>query len=115
MNSKELKYVNKIANKYSELEYSKLDELKRLDRKVESIPRNISIIFGIAVTLLFGFGMCVAMQIILKEFMWLGIVLGIIGLLMMLINYPIYNKTLKIRKNKYSSKIQELTKELLNE
>lgn len=115
MNSKDLKYVNKVLNKYNNVEHTKLDELRRLDKKVESMPRNFSIIFGIIVTLLFGFGMCVAMQIILKDFIILGIILGIVGMLLMIINYPIYKKTLNNRKNKYSERIKELTKELLNE
>lgn len=115
MNSKDLKYVNKVLNKYNNVEYTKLDELRRLDKKVESMPRNFSIIFGIIVTLLFGFGMCVAMKIIFKDLMVIGIILGIVGMLFMSINYFIYKKIVEIRKNKYASRIKELSIELLNE
>lgn len=115
MNNKQMKYVNKVLNKYTEKEYTKLDELRALDKKVKSMPKIITIIFGIIFTLIFGFGMCVAMKIIFKDLMVIGIILGIVGMLFMSINYFIYKKIVEIRKNKYASRIKELSIELLNE
>ena len=35
----------------------------------------------------------------------LGVIISIIGIVMVSINYPIYNKFLKVRKEKYASSI----------
>ena len=59
--------------------------------------------------------MCVAMEVILAELMWVGIIVGVVGILLVSINYPMYNKILAARKRKYAGQIIELSKSILNE
>ena len=51
--------------------------------------------------------MCLAMEVIASGpvMIALGVIIGIIGIVMVSINYPIYNKILKVRKEKYASSI----------
>lgn len=115
LSTKEKNFITKTLNRYQEKESTTLDELKLLDKKVKKAPRVFSYTFGTIASLIFGFGMSVAMGVIYPNQMALGIGIGIIGLLCVIINYPMYNKWLRNRKKKYSTKILELSKTLLNE
>lgn len=115
MNVKDKKYIEKLVNTYSEKEISKLDELRSLDKKAKKGANIFAYIFGIIGTLILGLGMCIAMEIIFLGMIWLGIIIGIVGILLVSVNYFLYKKLLNKGKNKYSSKILKLSKELLNE
>lgn len=112
---KEKKYAEKLINEYSIKEYSKLDALKDLDNKVKRPALIFAYVFGIIAALILGFGMCVAMQVILAELMWLGIILGLLGIAMAILNYFMHKKILNKRKKKYASQIIYLSNSLLNE
>lgn len=115
MSFNEKKYVEKILSNYSEKELTKLDELRALDRKASKTANLFASIFGAIGSLVLGFGMSVAMGIILENLMWLGIIIGIIGIFMVSINYFIYKKLLIKGRNKYAEQIKKLSNELLNE
>ncbi len=85
----ENKYVEKVINKYTEKETTKLDQLKALDSKVKMPALIIAYVFGSISALVLGFGMCVAMKVILADLMWLGIVVGVVGIALCLLTYPI--------------------------
>ena len=106
--------VNKIKDSYCEKQITKLDELKSLDKKVKRPAKIFAYIFGVAGTLILGAGMCFAMKVI-GDIMALGIVIGLIGILITAINYPIYKQMLKKRKRKYSSQIIQLSEEIVAE
>lgn len=113
----ELKTVEKIRASYTEKQTSKLDELKQIDRKVKRPARIFAYIFGSLSSLVLGFGMCLCMKVIgasLSFSMPLGIAIGLLGILLVCINYPIYKGILKTRKNKYSNQVIELSDSLLN-
>lgn len=114
MNQYEKNYVEKVARRYKEKESTKIDELKTLDKKVNRPALIFAYIFGVLGSLVLGAGMCVAMKVILENLFYLGIVVGVIGIIMVCINYPIYQKILKVRKSKYSEQIIALSNELLN-
>lgn len=64
--------------------------------------------FGIVGTFLLGLGMCLSMKVVGNgsfPMLVLGIVIGLIGIVMISINYPLYSKILRIRKEKYASEI----------
>ena len=113
MDNKDKVYVEKILNNYEKKEVSKLDELKLLDRHVKMPIMIFSYVFGSICSLVLGFGMCLAMEVILPGNMVYGIIIGILGIFLCIINYFIYKKVLISRKNKYSSKIIEFSNELL--
>lgn len=115
MNTNEKRYVENLVKSYKKKEITKLDELKKLDKIAKSGANTFAYIFGSVGSLVLGFGMCVAMEIILGGFMWLGIIVGLLGIFMVTINYFIYKKILENSKNKYASEIIRLSNELINE
>ena len=66
---------------------------------------------------MFGLGMCLAMQVIGSGLvmMVIGILIGIVGMVGMLVAYPVYRKIFKRTKEKYAPRILELTAELTGE
>lgn len=106
-------YAEQIANEYSIKDESKVIALRKLDRKAKA-PANVFVYtFGILMALVFGLGMCLSMQIIGGEkFTIPGIVIGIIGMLGLGMNYPIYKIILKSSKEKYAYDIIKLANEV---
>lgn len=117
MNNNERKYVEKVLNKFEEKKVTKLDELRKLDRKATQGATVFSAIFGSIWTLVFGFGMCLAMGIIAPGVIPIvaGILVGLLGMLMMGVNYPIYKAILKRGKAKYEAQIKALSEEILSQ
>ena len=103
-----------IAKDYAPKESSKIVALKKLDYKAKLPATIFTYSFGIISTLVFGTGMCLAMQVIGSGLagMVLGIAVGIIGMIGCGINYPIYKKMLENGKKKYAFEIVELAKEI---
>lgn len=64
-------------------------------------------------SLIFGLGMSLSMGVI-GNYKFLGIIIGIINMIGILINYPIYQKILKSSKEKYSYNIIKLANEISN-
>ena len=114
MSINEKKYVEKILNNYEERPVSKLDELRALDKKATKGANLFASIFGAIGSLVLGFGMCVAMGVILPNLMWLGILVGLIGIFMVSINYFIYKKLLFKGRQKYANQIKTLSNEILS-
>lgn len=112
--AKENTEVQEIRKKYLPREESKFEELKRLDYTVQTAGTLESLCAGIGGALVFGLGMCLAMQIIGSGIILiaLGVLLGIIGIGGMLIAYPVYRKVFNTTKEKYTPRILELTAEL---
>lgn len=110
--------VKSIKESYSEKELTKFDELKALNKKVLRAPRIFAYVFGSVGSLILGAGMCMAMKQIFASFSWampVGIVVGLIGILLVSVNYPLYKKILNKRKKKYADKIFALSDQLLND
>lgn len=108
-------YAEQIANEYAPKETSKIIALKKLDKKAK-LPANIfCYTFGIIGALVLGVGMCLSMKVIgdgSTLFMVLGIIIGLVGILLVSINYPIYKKILESGKKKYAYDIMLLAKEI---
>ena len=103
-----------IAKDYAPKESSKIVALKKLDNKAKLPATIFTYSFGIISTLVFGTGMCLAMQVIGNGLagMVLGIVVGIVGLAGCGVNYPIYKKMLEKGKAKYAYEIVELARQI---
>lgn len=93
--------------------FIKMDRLKKLHSRVHNIPLIIGLSSGIIGTLLFGIGMCFFLVWNTFWWMWLGLIPGILGIIIMLIAYPIYKKTKELLKRRYSKEILSLSEELL--
>ena len=103
-----------IAKDYAPKESSKLVALKKLDNKAKLPATIFTYSWGIVSALVFGTGMCLAMQVIGSGIagMVLGIVIGIVGLVGCGINYPVYKKMLEKGKAKYAYEIVELARQI---
>ena len=110
----ENKEIQEIRKKYLPQSESKMDELKRLDAQVQNSGMIESLCTGIIGCLIFGVGMCLAMQVIGSGIvtMILGILIGIIGMGGMLMAYPVYRRKQKQAKEKFAPRILELAEEL---
>lgn len=107
-------YAEAIANEYSKKEESKVIALKKLDRKAKLPAQVFTYTFGIVSALIFGLGMCLAMKVIGEgtSMFVIGIIIGVIGMALMGINYPIYKNILENSKKKYAYDIIALAKEI---
>lgn len=121
MNKTEQEYlVQKIRTQYTGRAHTELDELKALDRKVRRPVTTFAYLFGTAAALIMGAGMSLIMTDIgqtlgLAETMLPGLVSGIAGLGMALVNYPIYKGLLARRRRKYAEKILALSDKIMKD
>ena len=110
----ERKFVNRLRDEYTEHGETKLDSLKRMDRRIKRPAEIFAYTFGIAGTLILGTGMCLAMKVI-GNLASLGIAIGLVGIAMVVVNYFIYRHILTSRKKKYGARIIALSNELLGD
>jgi len=114
----EIKTIEKIRASYTEKETSNFDELLETDKKAKRPAKIFAYVFGTSSALILGTGMSFAMKAIgasLSFAMPLGVGVGILGLLLASVNYPIYKRFLQKRKDRYASRIFELSNSLLNQ
>ncbi len=110
--------VQKIRTQYMEKEQTKLDELKALDKKVKTPVNVFSYVFGSISAIIMGSGMSFIMTDLgeslgMGDAMLPGVIIGVIGLVLAVMNYPLYKKLLASRKEKYAARIIALSDKLL--
>lgn len=118
--AKEQEEIKRIRKKYAapaEVE-DKMAQLRRLDASVNSKAMTASLVVGIIGALAAGLGMSIVMTDIGEALgevlaMVVGIVIGIVGIILVCLAYPIYNRTLKKRREKIAPEILRLTDELM--
>ena len=111
-------YAEKIASEYAPKETRKVVALKKLDSRAKRPANIFAYTFGVAMALLLGVGMCLSMKVIgdgSAIFTVLGVVVGVIGIVGVSVNYPIYKKILENSKKKYSADIIALANEIAAE
>lgn len=112
--------VQKIRTQYTEKQHTGIDELKALDKKV-SRPANIfAYVFGSLGAIVMGAGMSLVMTDISSKVgidnpMLYGIIIGVAGMIMAIINYPIYKVFINSRRKKFAAKIISLSNKILND
>lgn len=110
--------AQKIRSQYIEKSVSELDLLRALDAKVKRPANIFAYVFGSISALIMGAGMSLVMtdlasRLGLGDMMIPGILIGILGMLLAILNYPLYNALLKARKKKYSKQILELSDHII--
>ena len=110
----ERKEIESIRNQYlpKDEKSQKLERLRYLDNKVTSLPIAVSISLGVIGTLIFGTGMCFFLEWV--NLWFVGIPFSIVGMIIIILAYPIYNKLLNKLKNKYKDEIISISNELIN-
>lgn len=112
--------VQKIRSQYTEKETTKLEELKELDKKVKQPANVFAYAFGTISAIIMGTGMSIVMTDLgetlgMGDAMVPGVIIGVIGLGLALVNYPLYKKMLGSRKEKYAEQIIKLSDKLMEE
>ena len=111
-------YAESIANEYSVKNASKVVALRKLDKKVKDFPLAVSLAIGVISALVLGAGMCLSMGVLgsgTAVTFIAGIVLGVIGIIGVSVNYPIYKRMLANRKSMYAGDIIRLANEISKE
>ena len=117
MNDLDKVYAESVAKDYMPKETNKVRQLKKLDERAKLPAFITAMTLGIIGTLIFGTGMCFGLSVFGtgEIFMVIGVLLGIVGAAVCIINYPLYKKLLKKGKEKYAFEILELAKEITGE
>ena len=110
--------VEKIRRKYIPPQEDNMAELRRLDASVSQKAQAAAIVLGVIGCLILGTGMSLC-KTELSGFlggtaMFIGIPVGLVGLVMVALAYPLYNRILKKERARIAPQILQLTEELLN-
>lgn len=111
-------FAESIANEYAPKNASKVVALKKLDHKAKSVANIFAYTFGTLMTLVLGTGMCFSMGVLgdgSQAMLLAGVIVGVLGLVGIGVNYPIYRKLLENGKRKYAFEIVQLAKEISEE
>ena len=122
MNKNDQQFIaQKIRAQYMEKESTELDELRAIDAKVKRPANVFAYVFGSISAIIMGAGMSLVMTDIADTVgisgdpMILGTVIGGVGMIMALLNYPIYKGILNSRKKKYGERILKLSEKIMNQ
>ena len=103
--------IDRIRKKYLPKEEDKMETLRRLDRNAEKPGTIIALVIGIIGALIMGLGMSCTM--VWADTLFVpGIIIGILGIAILSIAYPVYKKVTRKRRAKVAEQILSLTEEL---
>lgn len=110
--------VQKIRTQYTEKEHTRLDALKELDAKVKRPANVFAYVFGGIGAVVMGSGMSLVMSDLgdtlgMENPMVPGVAIGVLGMLMAVINYPIYKGILASRRKKYADQVMKLSDDIM--
>ena len=107
----ERKEVESIKRQYEGVSSTnKVEQLRKLDKKVKNFPTILSITVGIVGTLIFGLGLTLVLE--WNQFVW-GVVVSAIGVLIGNFAYPLWKFFYEKNKKKYGKQIVELANEII--
>ena len=118
--AKEQEEIKRIRKKYAAPaeEEDKMAQLRRLDAGVYSKATTAALVIGIIGALVMGLGMSIVMTDIGAALgtilaMIVGVGIGVIGIVLICLAYPMYTRTLKKEREKIAPEIIRLTDELM--
>lgn len=109
--AKDQEEIERIKRKYMPKEEDKMELLRKMDRDVTKPGTICAIIIGVIGCLIFGTGMSLAL-VWTDSLIVVGILLGIIGIAIMAVAVPIYNKITAKERERIAPQILALTEEL---
>lgn len=89
----------------------KLNRLRYLTKKAAALPRAAGWALGVVGTLTMGGGMAMVLEAGMLIF---GTAVGVAGIALLSVAYPVYKAVLKLSLKKYGGEIASLCEELLN-
>ena len=109
--------IEDIRKKYLPKEENKMEQLRKLHAVPTKKAQAASLAVGILGALIMGTGMSLAMTDIGSALgslaMVLGIAVGLVGMVLVALAYPLYNRVLKKQREKIAPEILRLSDELL--
>lgn len=109
--------IKNIRKKYAPPEEDKMEQLRRLDRQTARKARARAIALGVIGALILGAGMSLAMTDLSGlpdgAAMFVGIPVGLVGIALVALAYPVYNRVLKKERRRVAPEILRLTDELM--
>ena len=110
--AKEQEELKRIRNKYLPKEENKMELLRRMDAQVTQKATMHAIIVGVIGALVLGMGMSCCLVWADSVFV-LGIVVGMIGMGILALAYPIYSRTIKKERERITPEVLRLTEDLM--
>lgn len=101
-----------IRRKYMERGTTKLDQLQALDAKVKTPGTVVASMLGVIGALVMGAGMS---NVMVWDNMTVGLALGIPGLVMVCLAWPVYRAITGRRRKKYARQVMELSGAIMEE
>ncbi len=115
--SKQQEEIKAIRRKYAAPEEDKMEQLRALDARSGKKATVVSVAIGVIGALLMGFGMSLVMtelgELAGSLAMPLGIGVGVVGIVLLVLAYPVYSRILEREKKKIAPQILKLTDELM--
>ena len=112
--------AQKIRAQYTEKQTTELETLRQMDARVRQPAQVFSYVFGSISALIMGAGMSLVMTDIgamlgMASTLVPGIAVGLVGMALALVNYPLHKKLLAARKKKYGAEILALSEKIMNQ
>lgn len=109
--------IKNIRKKYVAPEEDKMEQLRKLDRRASKKAQAWAIALGVIGTLILGTGMSLIMTE-LSGFlggtaMFIGVPVGLMGIVLVALAYPVYNRILKKERQRIAPEILRLSDELM--
>ncbi|MBE6922174.1 MAG: hypothetical protein E7465_03215 [Ruminococcaceae bacterium] len=109
--------IEAIRKKYLPKEEDKMEQLRRLHYSATQKAKSASIAIGVLGALILGTGMSMCMTDLGSALghwaMVIGILVGILGLILVALAYPLYNSVLRKERQRIAPEILRLSEELL--
>lgn len=120
--AKEQEELQKIRQKYQQKEGDKMEQLRSMDAGVTQKATIRALTVGFIGALIMGLGMSLVMTDLIailgladlqKVGMLLGIIIGIVGMVMACLAYPIYQRVLRRERERIAPEVLRLADELM--
>ena len=107
--------IRRIVSHYQPAQEDPMTTIRRLDQSASCKARMRSLCVGVIGTLVMGSGMSLVMTELaaLPYALPAGLLLGLTGILLVVLAYPVYERTLKKQRKKIAPQILQLSEQLL--
>jgi len=109
--SEEKRWIESIRRQYlpQDEHDAKIAAIKAMHKKAKALPKCVAVCIGIVGTLIMGAGMSMCLH--WKQIVG-GVIVGLFGMAVMILAYPVYQFLFERGKKKYGESIVRLTDEL---
>lgn len=108
------KEIQRIRKKYLPQEEDKMEQLRKLDRRVSQKGTTAALVVGVLGALIMGIGMSCAM-VWMGAWFIPGIIIGVVGIVLLALAYPLYNHIIRKARERIAPEILRLTEEIMRE